>query len=59
MELKVFDITGREIASLVNGNYSPGIYSVDFDATTFSSGVYFYILRSEGFTESRKMMLVK
>ena len=59
VELKVFDITGREIASLVNGNYSPGIYSVDFDATTFSSGVYFYILRSEGFTESRKMMLVK
>lgn len=59
VELKVFDIAGREIASLVNGNYSPGMYSVDFDATAFSSGVYFYTLRSEGFTESRKMMLVK
>lgn len=59
VELKVFDIAGREIASLVNGNYSPGMYSVDFDATAFSSGVYFYTLRSESFTESRKMMLVK
>ncbi|MCG8373363.1 MAG: endo-1,4-beta-xylanase [Balneolales bacterium] len=57
--LKVFDITGRVVATLVNESQSPGIYSVAFDASALSSGIYLYELRSAELRSVRKMMLVK
>lgn len=57
--LKVFDMTGREIKSLVNENIAPGAYEVAFDASKLNSGVYFYTLMTNEFTETKKMILVK
>jgi hypothetical protein len=57
--LKVFDITGKEAAELVNENQKAGTYSVNFDASRLSSGVYFYSLGSGSFTAVKKLMLIK
>jgi photosystem II stability/assembly factor-like uncharacterized protein len=62
--LKVFDITGKEITTLVNEKLSPGTYEVPFSINQFtntqtSSGVYFYKLTSGSFTDTKKMLLVK
>ena len=57
--LKIYDISGREVAELVNRNLSAGTFNYDFDASHLSSGVYFYRISAEGFTDVKKMMLVK
>ena len=59
VSLKVYDALGREILTLVNENQTPGTYTVDFYASVFSSGVYFYRIEAGDFTASRKMLLVK
>ncbi len=59
VSIKVYDITGREVSTLVDDNFSAGIYEADWDGTGYSSGVYFYKLVSGGYSEIRKMMLVK
>ena len=57
--LKVFDILGREVKELLNEYKSAGKYNVTFDATTFSSGIYLYQLKSNNFVSTRKMILIK
>lgn len=57
--LKVYDVLGREVATLVNSKQQAGSYSVTFDARQYSSGVYFYRLSTENVSKVRKMMLVK
>jgi hypothetical protein len=57
--VKIFDILGKEIATLVNENKNPGRYIVDFDGTSFASGTYFYRLESNGFVATKKMILIK
>ncbi|HSL89726.1 MAG TPA: T9SS type A sorting domain-containing protein [Ignavibacteriaceae bacterium] len=57
--VKVFDILGSEVAVLVNSNKEPGYYNVNFDASNLSSGVYIYTLQVNGFTDSKKMLLLK
>ncbi|MFA5012618.1 MAG: T9SS type A sorting domain-containing protein [Ignavibacteria bacterium] len=57
--MKIYDVLGREVRTLVNEVKSAGTYTVDFNASEFSSGVYFYRLQSEGFTDIKKMMLIK
>jgi hypothetical protein len=57
--LKVYDMMGKEVATLVNTQMNMGSYSVDFNATNLSSGVYFYKLVSGNFTEVKKMTLIK
>ena len=57
--LKIYDLLGREVTSLVNQQLKPGTYEVEWDATKYSSGVYIYKLTSGNFTESKKMVLVK
>ena len=57
--LKVYNVLGREVATLVNEVKSPGYYKVNFDANRLSSGVYFYSLRSGNETVQKKMMLIK
>jgi hypothetical protein len=57
--LKVYDITGKEVKTLVNELRSAGRYDVTFDASNFATGVYFYTLETENFTQTKKMLLVK
>ncbi len=57
--LKVYNLLGQEVQTLVNDNRTAGIYSVDFNAGKMSSGVYFYTLRAGGFVETRKMLVVR
>ena len=59
VSLKFYDILGNEVASLVNEEKAPGVYSVTFDAGNLSSGVYFYKIQAGKFTESKKMTLIK
>jgi len=59
VSLKVFDMLGREIKVLVNEQKNAGEYSVELDASQYSSGVYFYELRCNNFVNSRKMLLMK
>ena len=57
--LKVFNSLGEEVAQLVNEEKPAGTYSLEFDATNFPSGVYFYQLRAGSFVETKKMILLK
>jgi hypothetical protein len=57
--LKVFDILGKEVATLVNESLQPGTYEVTFDAASLSSGVYFYKITTGDFSAIRKMVLVR
>ncbi len=57
--LKVYDLLGREIASLVNEKLEQGIYSVNFDASKLSSGVYIYKMQVNNFTATKKMILIR
>lgn len=57
--LKVYDILGQEVSSLVDGVRQPGRYSVKFDGSRLASGVYFYRLISNGNSSTRKFVLVK
>ena len=57
--LKIYDLTGREIKILVNDIKTPGNYSVSFNASELSSGIYFYKLTAGDFVQTKKMVLVK
>lgn len=59
VSLRVFDVAGREVASLVNEVQDAGFTSVDFDGTSLPSGVYFYRLTSGNVTQTRKMLLLR
>jgi hypothetical protein len=56
--VRVFDILGREVSTLVNEVRDPGTHTVQFDGTGLSSGVYYCRLTSGGFAQTRKMLLV-
>ncbi len=57
--LKIFDINGKEVVTLVNMKQDAGYYSVEFNGSNFSSGIYFYRLEAGNFVATRKMMIVK
>ena len=57
--LKVYDILGREVATLVNEEKPAGTYEVEFDGTSLPSGVYFYQLKAGNYSETKKMVLLK
>ncbi|HMR41865.1 MAG TPA: T9SS type A sorting domain-containing protein, partial [Ignavibacteria bacterium] len=59
VKLTVFDISGKEVASLINDYRTAGYYSISFNASGLSSGVYYYMLSSGEFSNVRKMILVK
>ncbi|MBI5403623.1 MAG: T9SS type A sorting domain-containing protein [Ignavibacteriae bacterium] len=59
VSLKIFDVLGREVKTLVNEVKTPGVYSIDFNGAELSSGVYFYRMESAEFTDIKKMMLIK
>ena len=57
--LKVYDITGREVQTLVYESLQPGMYETSFDGSLLTSGIYFYKLITDGFTETKKMLMLK
>jgi len=59
VRLKVYDVLGREIKTLVNIQQAPGTYSVTFNAEGLSSGVYFYRLQAGSFVQTKKLVVVK
>ena len=59
VKIIVYDVLGREVVTLINEQLKPGTYEIDWDASGYSSGVYFYRLQTEGYTETRKMILIK
>ncbi len=59
VSVKVFDVLGKEVATLVNENKQPGYYEVSFDASNLASGLYFYRIEAGSFVETKKMMLIK
>lgn len=59
VQLKVFNVLGSEVATLVNEQKEPGYYAVNFNAASLPSGVYFYSLRVGSYVETRKMLLLR
>jgi hypothetical protein len=59
VSLKIFDLLGREIATLVNGTVAPGTYTIQWDASSRPSGVYMYRLEVNGASTTKKMVLTK
>lgn len=58
--LKVYDINGREAATLVNRKMNPGMYEAVFDGSEYSSGIYFYSLIIDGkAVDTKRMIMVK
>ncbi len=57
--LKIYDALGREVETLINDQLAPGTYEVTFDGTRLNSGVYFYKLTTEGFSETKRMLMIK
>jgi hypothetical protein len=61
VSLKIYDITGKEIATLVNSQSAPGYYSVSLNANAYnlSSGIYFYKLVAGNYVDVKKLTLIK
>lgn len=59
VELKVFDVSGKEVATLVRARQAAGSYAVRFDGAGLPSGIYFYKLQAGDFSGTKKMLLVK
>jgi len=57
--IKIYDVLGRRVATLVDEKYQPGTYKVTFEADELASGVYIYRIQADGFVNSRKLMLLK
>jgi hypothetical protein len=57
--LKIYDLLGREVATLVNEEKPAGEYEVNLDGTGLPSGVYFYQLKTSGFSQTKKMILIR
>jgi hypothetical protein len=59
VKLRVYDIHGREITTLVNEQKPAGRYNVTFNASKYSSGIYFYRIETGSFSQIKKMVLLK
>ena len=59
ISMKIYDVLGKEVQTLVAGTLTPGSYETDFDAKNLTSGLYFCVLRSESFYEIKRMIYLK
>lgn len=59
VQIKVYDVLGKEIKTLVNEFKKVGSYEVEFDGSNLSSGVYFYRIKAGDYSETRKLLLEK
>lgn len=57
--LKVYDVLGNEVATLVNEEKQPGIYEVEFNADDLTSGIYVYVITAAKFMDTKKFVLIK
>ncbi|MBD3290523.1 T9SS type A sorting domain-containing protein [candidate division KSB1 bacterium] len=57
--LKIYDLSGRLVATLINGSFEPGVHRVNLRADQFASGIYFYRLKAGGFSQTRKLTVLK
>jgi hypothetical protein len=57
--LKIFDMLGKEVTTIVSGEMSSGNYTKQWDAAIMSSGIYFYRLQAGSFTETKKLILLR
>ncbi len=57
--MKIFDVTGTEVATIVNTKQDAGSYTVNFDMTNFASGMYIYKIEAGKYSAVKKMMLMK
>jgi ligand-binding sensor domain-containing protein len=59
VKLAVYDLLGREVAVLVNGKKEPGVHQVEFDGSGLGSGMYIYKMTSEGYVQTRKLIVLR
>jgi plastocyanin len=59
VSLKVYDLSGREVSTLLNETLKPGYYEIEFNGNKLASGTYFYFIQTSEFTEIKKMSLIK
>ena len=59
VRITVFDVTGKEVAVIVNETLQAGSYQTEWDASAYPSGVYFYRMQADGYTETKRMTLIK
>ncbi len=59
VSLKVYNLLGREISTLVSGKLNAGIHKIEFNASGLSTGLYFYRIQAGSFMQTKKMMLIK
>ena len=57
--IKIYDVLGNEVKTLVKHDLHPGIYEIEWDASNYPSGIYFYTLSAGEFSETRKAVLIK
>ena len=57
--INIYEVTGRRIQTLVNSRQSTGSHTIQFDASTLSSGIYFYEIQAGSFRDVKKMSLIK
>ena len=59
VSVNIFDISGREVAEIINGDYSAGYHNMTWDGGQQSSGIYFLRINADGISQSQKLMLMK
>lgn len=59
VQLRIYDVLGREIVTLVNEQLKPGTYEAEWNASNYTSGIYFYRLVVDDYNETNKMVLIK
>ncbi|MGH2575415.1 MAG: T9SS type A sorting domain-containing protein, partial [Ignavibacteria bacterium] len=59
IKIKIFNVLGEEIKTLVDGSFEKGVHTVQWNASGLNSGVYFYTLTAEEYTDTKKMILIK
>jgi len=57
--IDIFDLLGRKVETLVSGSHAPGIYTATWNANNVTSGMYFYIIQANDFSEKKSMLLLK
>ena len=59
VQIRVYDVAGKMVEELLNNGYNPGSYDIRWDASKYSSGIYFYSIVTNEFIQTKKMVLVK
>ena len=59
MELEIFDLNGRRVDKIIEGQKSPGIYDVEFDGSRIASGIYLYRMNAGNYAKTRRMVLIR